>query len=83
MKNLIYLAIAIGMSSCVPQKHESTEWTMSWRCNTQYCYSHISPNSWGGNGSFASESDCVAWEAYFLNSAGANNGGQVSACTGN
>jgi hypothetical protein len=43
----------------------------------------MNPNSWGGNGSFASESDCIAWETYFVNTAGAGNNGTVSACTGN
>ena len=83
MKKLLTILAIIALTSCAPAQHVSTAWTMSWQCYTNYCASHVSPASWGGNGTFSSESDCLVWETGFLNTAGANGGGSVTACTGN
>jgi len=84
MKKLMLIAFVIGMSACAPQQHQSTAWTMSWACYTNYCCTHVgNGNACSGNGSFSSESDCVVWETAFLNSAAANHAGSVSSCTGN
>lgn len=77
------LVLGFVLCSCAPEQQQPTTWNMSWRCYTNYCYSHISPNSWGGNGSFSSDDSCLAWEYGFLNTAGAGGGGGVTACTAN
>ena len=84
MKFLSLVVLALTLSACAPQQHQSTAWTMSWQCYNSYCCSHVgNGNACSGNGSFSSESDCVVWETAFLNSAAANHGGGVSSCTGN
>ncbi len=80
---LLLVPLVLAFSACAPEKHVSTQWDMSWKCYTNYCYSHISPNGWGGSGSFDSQDSCLTWETGFLNTAAINNGGAVSACTGN
>lgn len=77
---LMACSVAMLLVSCAPTQ-QIQGYSMSWHCNTTYCYDHVSPNSWGGNGNFSSESDCVGWEAIFLNSAGYNGGGSVTSCT--
>ena len=81
MKKIVFLIAVLLSSGCAP--HQSTAWNMSWACYTNYCFFHVSPNSWGGNGSFDSQNSCLAWETVFLNTAGANGGGGVTSCNGN
>jgi hypothetical protein len=75
---LVTLLFVIG---CGSNQQTVQGYSMSWSCRTTYCYTHVSPNSWGGNGDFATESDCLAWETGFLNTAGYNGNGSVTACT--
>jgi len=84
MKKPIAFTILTLLTACAQsQQHQSTAWDMSWKCYTNYCFQHVTPNSWGGNGSFTDQNTCLAWETGFLNTAAANGGGTVTACTGN
>jgi len=82
MKNLFFAIVVLSLlAACAPKKDPT--WNMSWSCNGgTYCITHVSPNSNGGNGSFSNETDCLAWEAAFLNTAGYYTG-SVTACTQN
>jgi hypothetical protein len=81
---LACLAICV-VCACAPQQHVSTAWTMSYYCCSAYnnCNAACVNNfrAYSGSGSFASESDCLAWETGFLNlyQPQAN----VTSCTGN
>lgn len=80
MKLLLAVVVLLAGIGCAPER-QIQGYSMSWTCYTTYCYTHMSPNSWGGNGNFANESDCLAWETGFLNTAGYNGNGSVTACT--
>lgn len=70
------------LNACAPKQDPPPPvWRMSWSCNGgYYCFIHMVPNSYGGAGAFDSSSACVAWESYFLYTAGQYTG-SVTACT--
>jgi hypothetical protein len=81
MKQLLVLTIVFLGVGCAQPQHVSTAWTMTFNCDGNVKCAD-SMGAWSGSGSFASESDCLAYETGFLNSFG-NPQVSCTSCTGN